>query len=78
MYLVSLLVPWVYPYTRYPVYFVKCGGAPVVATDFAAAYSYDRPGDKYYGIDPFVSEYFCTAAEAEAAGYHHNALNNAP
>jgi hypothetical protein len=76
LYIVSLFTPWVSPYTWYPLYVVKCGGPPVAATDFAAAYSYNRPGDKYYGLSPYISQYFCTEAEAKAAGYHHNRLND--
>jgi predicted neutral ceramidase superfamily lipid hydrolase len=66
----SMFAPLTSPYSKYPVYIVKCGGQPIVATNFAAAHSYSIPSDKRYGINPFV-EYYCTTQEAQAAGFHH-------
>lgn len=75
LYAISLITPFISPFTRLPIFLVKCGGLPVVATDFAAAYSYDKPGDRFYSIDIAAAEYFCTESEAQAAGYRHNVLN---
>lgn len=52
---------------------VGCGGLPVTANRFAAAYSYSVPGDFGYneGAWPLiVPDYYCSASEAEAAGFH--------
>ena len=51
-------------------YAVRCGHLPVTATTFAAADSYEEPGDYGYGPSLFNAAYFCSAAEAERAGYH--------
>ena len=48
----------------------RCRGLPVAASNFAAGDWYDLPGDADYGPSPFVTAYFCSAAEAERAGYH--------
>ena len=70
-YMVSLFVPLVSPFTRYPLYVIKCGGRPIAARTFAAGYSYRVPSDKkHYKIDSLTDRYFCTEAEAEAAGFH--------
>lgn len=74
LYLTSLFTPVVAPYARYPLYVVKCGARPIVASDFAAAYSYRRPGDDGYRVDIFTSDFFCTETEAERAGFTHNVL----
>lgn len=67
IYIVSLFVPYVSNATRYPYYFIKCGGRPVTATDFAASRTYTVPnGQIYYALDDV---YFCTEQEAQAAGY---------
>lgn len=44
-----------------------------MASDYV--HSYDKPGDKNYSITVFTSQYFCTEAEAQAAGFH-NVLND--
>ncbi|MGP3955843.1 hypothetical protein ACTWPT_07580 [Nonomuraea sp. 3N208] len=54
----------------YPLHVVRCGGLPVVATDFAAAMSYQVPGGSNYSVTPLDGSFFCTEAEATAAGYH--------
>lgn len=54
-----------------------CGRVPVAATTFAAADSYDLPGERYYdvGFWPLiVPEYYCTEQQAKDAGFHHNPL----
>jgi hypothetical protein len=52
-----------------------CGHEPVIATDFAAGYSYALPGDPHYydpGIFPLLTpRYFCTEDEAKAHSYRH-------
>ena len=53
----------------------RCGREPVEATSFAAAYSYDLPGDRDYSIFPIlVTAYYCTESDATKAGYRHNPL----
>jgi len=52
---------------------VECGRLPVTASRFAAAYSYSVAGDISYneGVWPIiVPDYYCNAADAEAAGFH--------
>jgi hypothetical protein len=49
-----------------------CGGPPVAANSFAAAYTYDLPGDRNYspGVYPIIRpDYFCTEADAKAHGF---------
>lgn len=70
IYVISLFTPGIAPYTQYPLYLVKCGGIPIVASSFAAGYDYQRPGDPGYGITPFTNRYFCSEGEAHTAGYH--------
>lgn len=73
LYVLSLFIPYFAAYSWYPIYFVKCGGQPVLASDFAAGYTYDAPGDRYYSV--FATDhFFCSTQEAEAAGYRHNTL----
>ncbi|MDH6464881.1 hypothetical protein M2302_005082 [Micromonospora sp. A200] len=74
LYFVSLFTPFMAPYSRYPLYMVKCGGQPIVAWDFAASYTYKRPGDDGYGVDILTSDFFCTEAEAERAGFRRSEL----
>jgi hypothetical protein len=69
-YLFLFGVPW----TFFLLNTARCARLPAVATNFAAAYSYALPGDYDYGAGPFDSAYFCTAAEAERAGYHRTPL----
>lgn len=52
----------------YAAAFVRCGGQPVAATRFTASYSYTLPGEYGYGPSLF-NEYYCTQAQAEAAGF---------
>jgi hypothetical protein len=50
----------------------RCGGPPVVANSFAAADTYDLPGQSGYGpgIFPIIlPEYYCTEADARAHGF---------
>lgn len=47
----------------------RCGKLPIIASKFAAAYSYTHPGDKYYAPNA-LSIYFCSSEEAEQNGFH--------
>ena len=51
---------------------VSCGKLPLVASRFAAAYSYKVPGDPGYGPGLFNYDFFCSQEEAERAGFHHD------
>jgi hypothetical protein len=62
------------PYIAFEVTTIRCGHQPAIATNFAAAYSYDMPGDLDYGPSIFSDTFYCSAAEAEAAGYHRTVL----
>jgi hypothetical protein len=56
---------------------VRCGGPPVAATRFAAANTYDLPGDVNYGPGVFpiiLPDYFCTEADAEAHRFHRDPI----
>ena len=53
----------------------RCGGSPVAATRFGATHTYDLPGDPGYGPGVFpiiLPDYYCTAADARAHGFHRN------
>ncbi|MFC4119282.1 hypothetical protein [Nonomuraea zeae] len=71
VYAVASVTPLVGPMASYPYHVVRCGGLPVVASDFAAAMSYNVPGDENYAVTPFDGIFFCTEKEAEAARFHH-------
>jgi hypothetical protein len=49
---------------------IRCGREPAIASNFAAGDWYDLPGDMDYGPTLFSSGFYCTAADAERAGYH--------
>jgi hypothetical protein len=65
----SLFAPLTSPYSKYPLYVMKCGGQPITATNFAAAYDYSLPGDRTYRVGIFT-QYFCSEQEAQAAGFN--------
>ena len=69
VYIISLFVPLIKAYTQFPLYLIGCGRLPVIANDFAAAYSYIPPGTRLYEIHVFA-HYYCTEQEAESHGYH--------
>jgi hypothetical protein len=52
-----------------------CGHPPVAASRFAAAYTYDTPGQSGYGVGLFpiiVPDYYCTESDAQAHGFQHD------
>jgi hypothetical protein len=69
VYLVALVTPFACGMARYPLYVIRCGHLPVVATDFAAAYSYTVPSSPEYMVTPFHLYFFCSREKAEAAGF---------
>ncbi len=54
--------PWIYATTR-------CGRQPVAITNFAAAHSYEVPGDPGYHRSDLFQSYVCSEDEAKAKGY---------
>ncbi|MEV4173025.1 hypothetical protein [Nonomuraea sp. NPDC049709] len=70
VYGIALVFPLTHAMASYPIHVLRCGGLPLVATDFAAARSYRLPGDDYYSVTPLDSVIFCTEAEAQAERYH--------
>ncbi len=68
---VSVPITWVFasPYVTFELATLQCGHQPVVATNFAAGYRYSLPGDHDYGPSMFDNTYYCSAGNAEAAGY---------
>ncbi|HWZ65193.1 MAG TPA: hypothetical protein VNX65_00160 [Patescibacteria group bacterium] len=80
LYLVSLFIPVVSSYTRYPLYVVKCGGLPITGSHLASATgSYLLPGGRF-SDNIFtlwlVDAYFCSETEAQAAGYVKDSYSN--
>ncbi|MEV5887813.1 hypothetical protein [Nonomuraea fuscirosea] len=71
VYALASITPLVSPMTHYPYHVIRCGGLPIVATNFAAAMSYNTPGDDDYAVTPFHDTFFCQENEAKAAHYHH-------
>ena len=47
------------PFIAFEVATIQCGRQPAIATNFAAAYSYEMPGDLDYGPSIFSSGYYC-------------------
>ncbi|HET9411401.1 MAG TPA: hypothetical protein VFO38_00945 [Candidatus Saccharimonadales bacterium] len=74
LYVVSLVIPGIYPFTRFPLYAAKCGHSPVIAYQLAGR-SYITPQNKQYGPNYLVAEYFCTEGEAQAAGYSKSSVD---
>lgn len=74
VYLVLLVVPLASGMARYPIHIVRCGHLPLVGTTFAAAYSYTVPGSPSYMVTPFGDRFFCSRAEASAAGFHESPI----
>lgn len=68
VYFISLYVPLISAYTKYPVYVVKCGGKPIIAKR-GKRDNYTLPGNRFYNINFRITDYFCTEAEAKSAGY---------
>jgi hypothetical protein len=68
LYIVSLFTPFIWPFTRYPYYLIKCGGYPISTSNFAAGSGYEIPSEGY-NVTPVVNHYFCTEQQAQAAGY---------
>lgn len=68
VYVISMFVPVISSYTRFPVYIVKCDGLPVITSDLAGK-SYSLPGDEMYGPSIFKNSYFCTEQEVIEKGY---------
>ena len=54
---------------------IKCGHLPVIASDFAASYSYTLPGHNGY-FPSIFNRYFCSEAEAQAAGYNNTSISS--
>ncbi|MFC5818178.1 hypothetical protein [Nonomuraea harbinensis] len=70
MYVIALVTPLTTAMASFPIHVIRCGGLPLVATNFAAAYSYRMPGSDFYVVTPLDSRFFCTEDEARAARYH--------
>lgn len=69
LYVVSLFLPLISPFTKYPVYLIKCGGQPIAASNFASGNTYTVPGENNYDVGAFTNYYFCSEAEAHDAGF---------
>lgn len=68
LYLISLGVPYISAYTKYPLYVVKCGGEPVIGSNLKSRIYYPV-GHILHNVKPGNDYYFCTNAEAEEAGF---------
>lgn len=75
---VSVPIAWEFdsPYIRYQQAVIACGHPPVIATNFAAGYTYDLPGDPGYGPNIFNDRYYCSTNDAEAAGYRRSPIHS--
>jgi len=72
IYAISLILPLVSPFTKYPIYLIYCERRPVVGSNFAAGYDYILPSDRQYHIDPFTNKYWCNEKQAIADGHYHH------
>jgi hypothetical protein len=73
-----LLIGTVTGLLPYSIAFARCLKPPILASTFAASYSYEMPGDSTYGPGPFISAYYCSPSEAEAAGFQRTPFQNKP
>ncbi|HVC99554.1 MAG TPA: hypothetical protein VNG93_00195 [Candidatus Dormibacteraeota bacterium] len=64
------LMAFAIPEVTYWAAWARCGSQPAIASNFAAGDWYDLPGDIGYGPSLFASGYYCSARDAERAGYH--------
>lgn len=71
--IVLLVFGWLGGVNAYLTSYINCGKPPVSASDFAASFSYELPGDEGYGPGPF-QQYFCTENQAQSAGYRRSSL----
>jgi hypothetical protein len=71
VYAILLLVPLTSAYAKYPIYFVKCGGQPIIGDELKIKYYY-VPGSSLYRLYPTAERFFCTEKEALDAGYIKN------
>lgn len=78
LYIGSLFTPLLSPYSKFPLFVVKCRGLPVVASNFAAGNDYAIPGDWNYRITPFTDYYFCTEKDAQNAWFSRNDRSSRP
>jgi hypothetical protein len=70
LYGISLFVPLISPFSRYPLFVVYCRRLPIVANNFAGGRTYTLPSDsRFYKVDPFTDYYFCTEKDAQVAGF---------
>jgi hypothetical protein len=67
LYVVLTLLPFTGPYFQYPVNIVRCMRLPVVASDYT--HDYYLPGKPSYGVSLVYNHFYCTEAEAKAAGF---------
>jgi hypothetical protein len=52
-----------------------CGHQPIIQVGFAAADTYERPGDPTYSPGLFNDGYVCSEAEARAHGFQRSSLD---
>jgi hypothetical protein len=71
VYAIASITPLASPLTTYPYHVIRCGGLPIVATNFAAAKSYNTPDDEDYAVTPLHDTFFCQESDAKAAHYRH-------
>jgi hypothetical protein len=62
------------PYISFGLATTRCGHQPVIANSSSFGYfsgenTYEMPGDDGYGPSLSTQHYYCTAADAELAGY---------
>ncbi|HWZ65195.1 MAG TPA: hypothetical protein VNX65_00170 [Patescibacteria group bacterium] len=80
IYIVTLFVPLVSSYTKYPLYVVRCGGLPIAGTHLASARgTYSLPGEMSWYTFFWAwlfEDYFCSETEAQAAGYVKDSYSN--
>lgn len=74
VYLVALAMPLAAGMARYPLHVMRCGHLPVVATTFAAGYTYTAPDSPEYAVTPLDNRFFCSREEASAAGFHESPI----
>lgn len=70
IYIISLFVPVVSAYSKYPIYIAHCGKLPLIASGYSKVYY--SPGEELYIVTPFTKDFFCNPQQAESAGYHAN------
>ena len=68
IYIAAIFTPVISPFARFPLYIVGCGKLPVIASGYSRSYRTPNDG-QVYGVSVLTESFYCSEADAKAAGY---------